>query len=127
MAKKKSVKLSDIQLAIMRVLWKRGEASTPEVAEALRDERGLAYTTVATLLRRLEKRGVVSHVTRQRALVFKPRVSEAEVKRSMVLDMVGTLFQGDSKALLAHLVREEDIRADDFEKIKKLLEEGQGT
>ena len=54
------VSLSELQLSLMRVLWQRGEASTAEVAEALRGERDLAHTTVATLLTRLEKRGLLA-------------------------------------------------------------------
>ena len=58
--KKQDVALSDLQIAVMRVLWERGEPSTADVAEVLAAERGLKHTTVATLLTRLEKRGVVA-------------------------------------------------------------------
>ena len=56
--------LTELQIAVMRVLWEKGEATVAEIWEALRPERGLAQTTVATLLCRLEKRGVVAHTSR---------------------------------------------------------------
>ena len=58
--------LTDLQLAILRVLWERGRASVMEITDALRGSRGLAQQTIATILSRLEKRGIVSHTTQQR-------------------------------------------------------------
>ena len=55
--------LTELQIAIMRILWERKEATVAEIHAALLDERGLAPTTVATLLSRLEKRGAVKHLT----------------------------------------------------------------
>lgn len=124
MAKQNKIRLSDLQFAVMRVLWRHGRATTPQVAEALKKERGLAYTTTATLLKRLEKRGLVSSKSSNRMLVFTPRVSEAEVRRSMVVEMVGTLFGGDPKALVSHLVDENKIEPEDLEHLKNLLEKG---
>jgi len=57
--------LTGLQIAFLRVLWQRGEASVAEICEALRPERALAQTTVATVLSRLEKRGVVAHRVRR--------------------------------------------------------------
>ena len=70
-----TTQLTDLQLALLRVLWTRGEATVTEMVEALRPERDLAPTTVATLLSRLEKRRVVSHSTRARQYVYRARVS----------------------------------------------------
>ncbi len=111
--------LSDLQIAVMRVLWARGECTTAEVAEGL--DRDLAHTTVATLLTRLEKRGVVDARRDGRQIVYRARVAEADVKRTMVADLLGTLFGGDAKALVAHLVREEEIAPGDLDKVRRLL------
>ena len=91
--------LSDLQLDLMRVLWELGEASTAAVAEALAGRRELAYTTVATLLSRLEKRGLLSVRRDGRQLLYRPRVAEHEVRRSMVNGLLGSLFGGDAGAL----------------------------
>lgn len=118
---RKPVVLSELQLDVLRVLWDRGEVPTPEVVEALRTSRGLAHTTVATLLSRLEKRGIVSARRDGRQLLYKARVTEAKVRTSMVSGLVATLFNGDPKKLLAHLVQEDEIKPEDLEKIRELL------
>src|SRR5688572_23446684 len=103
------VSLSGLQLAVMRVLWQRGECSTTEVVEALAGARGLAHTTVATLLTRLEKRGLLAARRDARQLMYSPQVSEHEVRRSMVGSLLGSLFGGDARELVAHLVREDEV------------------
>ena len=115
--------LSALQLAVVRVLWKRGEATTAEVVAGLGAGRGRAQTTVATLLTRLEKRGVVGQRRDGRALVYRALVTEAQVQRSMVADLVATLFKGNPAALVAHLVREEDVAPGDLAKIRARLQE----
>ena len=75
--------LTDLQIAIMRVLWDRGRATVAEICDTLRPERGLALTTVATLLSRLEKRGIVAHETRARQFVYRALVTEADVRRTI--------------------------------------------
>lgn len=101
--------LGDLQLAIMRVLWGRREASAAEVHAALEAERGLAPTTIATMLTKLEKKGVVDHRTEGRRFVYRPLVSEREVKRSMVGELTERLFRGDAAALVSHLIAEHEI------------------
>ena len=113
--------LSDLQIAVMRVLWLRAEASVAEIADVLGAERGLKYTTVATLLTRLEKRGVVEQRREGRQLVYRALVSEPQVRRSMVADLVGSLFGGDARALVAHLVSEAEIAPGDLQRVRERL------
>lgn len=115
------IALSDLQLDVMRALW-RGEASVADVVTALADSRDLAHTTVATLLTRLEKRGVVAVRREGRQLLYSARVSESQVRRSMVSGLIQSLFRGDARALLAHLVSEDDVAPDDLERVRTLLE-----
>lgn len=114
------IALSELQLDVMRVLW-RGDASVADVAAALADSRGLAHTTVATVLTRLAKRGVVAARRDGRQLVYRATVSEPQVRRSMVADLVQSLFKGDPRALLAHLVSEKDVAPGDLAKVQALL------
>ena len=113
--------LSDLQLDVMRVLWAREEASTTEVVAQLEQRRALAHTTVATLLTRLEKRGLVSARKDGRQLYYRAAVAEAEVHRSMVSGLIASLFRGEAKGLLAHLLREDEIAPGDIEAVRKLL------
>lgn len=113
--------LSDLQLDLMRVLWRSGDLSVAEVTEALAD-RDLAHTTVATLLTRLEKRGAVVARRDGRMLVYTASVSEAQVRRNMVSSLIAQVFRGDPKALLAHLVSEREVAQGDLEQVRALLQ-----
>jgi BlaI family penicillinase repressor len=114
--------LTDLQIAVMRVLWEKGEASVAEIWEALRPERGLAQTTVATLLSRLEKRGVVSHRSRARQFLYQATVTESEVRRVMVRELTERLFDGDVAALMSHLLTARAVSPGDLAKVKELVE-----
>ena len=117
----RDIALSELQIAVVRVLWRNGETSVTDIAKVLGDERGLKHTTVATLLTRLEKRGVVEQRREGRQLIYRALVSEPQVRRSMVADLVGSLFGGDSRELVAHLVRESDLAPGDLENLRKRL------
>ena len=120
---KKDITLSEQQMEIMRVLWRGGEATVQDVREALSKDKPLATTTVATMLSRLEKRGIIDHKTDERQYVYFPLVSENEVRRSMVKDLVSNVFRGDFAALMSHLVKESEIDPDDLESLKQMIDE----
>jgi BlaI family transcriptional regulator, penicillinase repressor len=114
--------LSELQLALMRVLWDLGESSAAEVHRALNRTRPLAITTVATLLGRLEKRQLVSHRNEGRAFVYRARVSEHDVRRKMLSGLVRNLFRGDPTELVEHLLSERDVSPGDIARIQELIE-----
>ncbi|HEX3126342.1 MAG TPA: BlaI/MecI/CopY family transcriptional regulator [Thermoanaerobaculia bacterium] len=113
--------LGDLQLAIMRILWSRDEASVADVHEALEPERGLALTTIATMLAKLEKKGVVKHRAEGRRYIYRPTVSEGQVRRSMVSDLTSQLFRGDALALVNHLLSEHEIDAGELSQLRQLI------
>ena len=117
--------LTDLQISLLRVLWDRGQATVAEICDAVRSERGLALTTVATLLSRLEKRGIVSHETRARQFVYQALVTEADIRRSMVHELTEQLFDGDVAALMSHLLTAREISSGDLNRIKAMLAEHQ--
>jgi BlaI family transcriptional regulator, penicillinase repressor len=121
--KANDIGLSEVQVAVMRVLWNARKATTAAVHERMGKPRSLAYTTVATLLTRLEKRGLVKSKMDGRERVFEPLVSEADVQRHMVSDLVSNLFRGDPSALVSHLVRDSEFDAADLETIRRMLAE----
>ena len=124
MTRRPDISLSELQIALMRVLWRRGETSTADVAAELAEDRGLKHTTIATLLTRLEKRGVVAQRRDGRQLFYRAMVEEADVRRSMVADLLGALFAGDAQELVAHLVQESEIAPGDLAKVKRRLARG---
>ncbi|MCP3961797.1 MAG: BlaI/MecI/CopY family transcriptional regulator [bacterium] len=107
----------------MRVLWHRGESTVAEVHEALREERGLAPTTVATMLTKMEKKGVLDHRTEGRRFVYRPLVSESTVQRSMVSELKERLFAGNVTALVSHLLAEHELDAEELRRLKRLIAE----
>jgi predicted transcriptional regulator len=113
--------LGDLQLAIMRVLWSRSEATVADVHEALEPERGLALTTIATMLTKLEKKGVVDHRADGRKFIYRPLVSEGQVRRSMVSDLTSQLFRGDVTALVNHLLAEHEIDRGELAQLRELI------
>ena len=113
--------LGDLQLAIMRVLWNHGQATVAEVHEALEPERGLALTTIATMLTKMEKKGVVDHHAEGRRFIYRPLVSESQVRRSMVADLTSQLFRGDVTALVNHLLSEYEIDDRELTQLRELI------
>jgi predicted transcriptional regulator len=113
--------LSKLQVAVMRVLWDRREATPAEVHRILSRSRPLAITTVATLLARLEKRGAVTQRREGRALVYRAVVSERQVRRTMLGGLVRSLFRSDPGEVVSHLLAERDVSPSDIAKIHQLL------
>ncbi len=115
------VVLSDLQITLMRVLWQRQTATTAQVVQDMRATRPIAHTTVATLLTRLEKRGLVAAERQGRELKYSALVSESAVRQSMVSSMLSNLFDGQASALLSHLLKRDQIQPADLERMRELL------
>ncbi len=118
------IQLSDVQLVVMRALWRTGEAPTARVVEQVARDRKVAYTTVSTLLSRLEKRGLVASRQEGREKIYRPLVSEDEAQTAMVSGLVSRLFKGDPAALVSHLVRRDEIDEADLERVREMLRDG---
>jgi predicted transcriptional regulator len=123
MGERDTSRLGTLQLAVMRVLWEHGEASVNDVHARLAAERSVAPTTVATLLKRLEKRGYVAHGTRGRQFIYRAVRDAGDVHRSMVSELTHDLFGGDASELMVHLLKEGDIADGDLAHIKRLIEQ----
>jgi predicted transcriptional regulator len=119
--------LTELQLSIVRLLWQRGEATVAELWEALYDERRLAQTTVATLVARLQRRGIVARRTRDRQFLYRATITEADVRHSMVSELTERLFAGDRTELVNHLVSASDMSPGDLARLKQILRNAQAT
>jgi predicted transcriptional regulator len=117
--------LTELQITILRLLWERGEASVTEVWEALHAERGLAQTTIATLMTRLERRGVISRRAEARQYLYRAMVSEAEVQQSMVSELTEQLFAGDVTALVNHLLISQEVAPGDLARLRELIDDAE--
>ena len=122
MVRKNLPALSPSETEILRFLWQLNKATVQEVCDKLPNERKIAYATVQTLLRRLEKKGYVKPRIRGKAHVFSPAVKrEAVIKRS-VGDFLQRLFGGDPIPLMQYLAEHGKLDADDIEKLKQLAD-----
>lgn len=119
--KSRKNQLGDLQLAIMQVLWTEEEASASEVHRALFEERGLAPTTIATMLKKMEGKGVVSHRVEGRRFVYRPEVTEEGVRQGMVSTLTERLFRGDVAAFVSFLIAEHDIDAEELAELGALV------
>lgn len=116
-------RLSALQLAVMRVLWSRGRATVAEVQEHMETTRPLAYSTLATVLRRLEDRGIVRHVAVGRSFVYEPVLPPQAVGTSLLSDLLRHVFAGSASQLVCHLLETRDIDADELARIQQLVDE----
>jgi len=117
--------VTELQLAILQVLWERGEATVLDLHDALRGERRIAQSTVATLLARMEKKRFVEHRSEGRQYVYRALVNEGQVQRSVVsefTDLAGRLFEGDVPAMVSHLLTTSEVDRDDLARIREMIE-----
>ena len=113
--------ITELQFAILRLLWEQGEATVADIWEALHAQRGLAQTTLATIITRLERRGVLARRSDARQFVYRALVTEEEVQHSMVSELTGRLFEGDVPALVNHLLTAQDVSPGDLTRIREML------
>jgi BlaI family penicillinase repressor len=118
-----AIKLSQAQIELMKVLWQQDKLSVSQVHEQLSLHKPLALTTVATMLKRLQEKGIVGHEKSGRQYLYSARVSEHEVRSSMLGSLLNHLFDGEPEALVHHLVDQESVSEDDLQKIKALLDQ----
>ncbi len=114
-------RLGELQLAILRVLWETGEASAAQVRALLPKAKQRAFTTIATMLTKMEKRGIVDHRLDGRQFIWSATVTEEEVTRSMVADLTQRLFEGDITALVSHLLTEQEIDRKELARLRRLI------
>ena len=114
-----SHRLGDLQLRILQVLWEEGSASVAEVRAAL--GKDLAYTTIATMLRKMEARGLVGHRSAGRRFIYMATVEEGDVSRTMVDRLVNRLFDGNLTAAVHHLLESRDVDVEELAELEKLI------
>lgn len=122
MTRLKLAKLSPSETEVLRIVWQLCEGTVQQVADNLPDKRDIAYATVQTLLRRLEKKGYISHKTVGKAHVFSPAVKQKDVISKTVSEFLDKLFGGDPVPLMQYLAEHGKITAEEIEHLKDLVE-----
>jgi predicted transcriptional regulator len=114
-------RLGDLQLQIMQVLWERDEATVADVHAALAGKRELAYTTMATMLRKMETRGLVAHRVTGRSFVYRAIVAADAVTRGMADHLVDRLFEGSLADTVNHLLKTRDVSREELTQLERLI------
>jgi BlaI family transcriptional regulator, penicillinase repressor len=123
MTKTKTYRLGDLQLQIMKVLWAQGEATVADVHKTVASKDELAYTTVATMLRKMEARGLVSHRLEERSFVYQAAIAEDAVSRSMADHLLDRLFEGSLEDMVRHLLTTREVSREELSKLERLIAE----
>ena len=125
MARTKSRDLTEAELRLMDVLWKKSPATVSEVAEALPKQLGLAYNTVLTTMRILEDKGYVRHTKAKegRAFVYHPVVGQKEASRKAVRNLLNRFFGDSPRELVLNLLENEELSPTELRRIRQLIVE----
>ena len=116
-------RLGDLQLQIMKILWAEREATVTGVIVALGKQADLAYTTVATMLRKMEARGLVAHRAEGRTFVYRAAVESDAVTRGLAGHLLERLFDGNLPALVNHLLTTHDVSREELASLERLIAE----
>jgi len=120
MTSQRTYRLGDLQFRIMKVLWDDGPAGVADVQARLGGQP-LAYTTVATMLRKMEDRGLVSHEEESRKFIYLPAISSDAVARSMTDDFLNRIFEGSLASAVDHLLQARDVSASELAELAELI------
>ena len=125
MPPKRSITLTEAELRLMRVLWERGECAVAEVVAAIAEATPLAYTSVLTTIRVLEKKGYVIHRQEGRAFLYSPLVAQQEASRSEVRHVLQRFFGDSRERLLLSLLGDNEITPDELKRIRRAIEQAE--
>ncbi len=123
MARPKSPTLTEAELRLMDVLWKKEAATVSDVVAALPGNEPLAYSTVLTTLRILERKGYVSHEKEGRAYVYQPVVGREDARRSVVRYMMSRFFNNSPEALMLNILENEPVDGDVLDRLKRMVDD----
>jgi predicted transcriptional regulator len=118
MPPKKSNTLTEAELRLMKILWRRGDSAVTDLVAAMPDGEALAYNSVLTTIRILEQKGYVEHRQEGRAFVYRPCVAEHEASRSEVRHVLNRFFGNSRERLLLSLLGDEELTTEELQRLK---------
>jgi len=121
----KSATLTEAELRLMDVLWEQGPSSVQQVMDALPKTSQLAYNSVLTTIRILEKKGYVRHIKDGRAHIYRPLVEREEASRSEIRHLAHRFFKNSHEMLVLNILEERGVDAEELNRLRQLLEQTQ--
>lgn len=120
------IRLGRLGLQIMNVVWDKGRATVHDVKEAISSGRTPAYTTILTMMRKLEAKGYLEHEVDERTYVYRAAISRQEVRQGLLADLLERLFEGSPSLLVNSLVEQNKVTEEELREIERLIERRRG-
>jgi BlaI family penicillinase repressor len=118
------VNLSNLELDVMRLIWRDKEVIVPDLHRELEKDRELTYSTVKTIVDRLEEKGAIGRIrTYGRTILYGPLIEEKELAQPMVKDLLRRLFGGEARPMISHLLKDEELSLDDLAYLEKVIKQ----
>ncbi len=118
------MKLSDFELDVMQVFWDRGAHSAPQMHKIIEKDKPVAYSTVKTIIDRLEEKGAITRERNEgRTIYYRAAVSKDIVTNSLIPNFIKRLFKGNSRLLISHLIENEKLDEQDLDYLNKLIKQ----
>lgn len=124
MPRKPSETLTEAELRIMQVLWQKGSGTVQQILDALPGSPALAYNTILTTIRILERKGYVEHAKDGRAHVYTPLVAQEEATRSAVRQLVNRFFRNSHEDLVLNILEDRGVDPEELDRLRRMLERG---
>jgi BlaI family transcriptional regulator, penicillinase repressor len=122
---RKSPTLTEAEFRLMEVLWQKGPATVQQVLDALPEKEPIAYNSVLTTIRILEKKGYVGHEKDGRAHVYSPLVERKEATRSEISRLANRFFGDSQELLVLNILEDRGMDAGELNRLRKMLERGE--
>ncbi|MFH1738261.1 MAG: BlaI/MecI/CopY family transcriptional regulator [bacterium] len=113
--------LGELQKAVMESIWEQGEATVRQVRDKLKRRKPLAYTTILSIIQRLEKAGWVKHRVEGRTYVYQPTHSRNQEAGRSLKQFIARIFHGDTRVVLQHILDDEDLSSEELEELRELV------
>jgi len=119
---RQSETLTDAELRVMKVLWAKGSGTVQQVLDSIEERPSLAYNSVLTTIRVLERKGYLKHSKDGRAHVYSPVVGQEDATRSEIRHLVGRFFRNSHEDLVLNLLEDRGIEPDELARLRRMLE-----
>ncbi len=119
-----NMSLSDFELEVMQIFWELKEASAPEIHKIIENKRAVKYSTVKTIIDRLEKKEAVTRSRSDGRIIFYlPVMEKQNVRAPLIKEFINRVFLGKSRPLVAHIIEQEELSIKDIEYLESVLRE----
>lgn len=121
MPPRQSETLTEAELRVMKVLWVRGSGTVQQVLDSIEEKPTLAYNSILTTIRILERKGYLKHIKDGRAYIYAPVVQQQEATRSEIRHLVGRFFKNSHEDLVLNILEDQGITPEELSRLRKML------